>query len=255
MEDADELFEPGLRRRRHVVQRWGTRQTAADVSRRDGDRELHQILADQGFRGADYADFERELVDYGFVVIRSWLRKGKLLEKCGPLQVKGIPPGINLDPSSLREYEIEDLTEDIVADGIYRFRERSLVGGRWKPNGPASMRTFFINQCLFSSATPLAAFHRQKKREQEMTYLDGFSDRGSFVDPENTAEAVTQDIELMRLVGTLGPEDREVLNLHLAGLTHREIGQKIDTTPKGIERRLARIHTRLRDIVASEETA
>ncbi|GGO22100.1 RNA polymerase sigma factor [Corynebacterium marinum] len=255
MEDADELFEPGLRRRRNAVQRWVTSQTVDEVSRRDGDRELYQILADQGFRGADYADFERELVDYGFMVIRSWLRKGKLLEKCGSLKVKGISTGIDLDPSSLREHEIEDLTEDIVADGIYRFREQSLFGGRWRPNGPASMRTFFINRCLFSSADPLTAFHRQRKREQEMIYLDGFSDRGSFVDPENTAEAVTQDIDLMRLVGMLGPQDREILTLHLEGLKHREIGQKMGTTPKGIERRLARIHARLRDDATKEETA
>lgn len=254
LEDIDDLFEPSTRNRGVPVQKWVESQANANPSNRlAGDRELYDVLAEQNFSGPDYKEFELELITYGYAVIRAWIRDEKIIEKCTALRISGIPAG--LADFHLSETEILDLTTDIVVDGVDRFHRDSLVGKRWDPSGTASMKTFFIRRCLFSTPSPMKQIFRRKTQEKELLSLDSLEEKGTFLAVDDSSEAVENDMILLSLIGKLGTLDQEVFRLSYEEYKHAEIAKKLGLTPKAVGRRLDRIRSTLRDAKDIDKSA
>lgn len=254
--------ESNLRQfRRPAVQRWCDSQNRTEADSPDrlaGDRELHAILAANNFTGPDYTEFEAVLVDYGFAVCRAWARDGLLLTKCRERGVRGVP----LDPDhlmgELAPADVEELSSDIVADAIIIFREQSMVGGRWRPTGTASLRTFFVNRCLFSTPGPAGRMLRHKRKQREVCSLDD-PDFTSHPDPStpDIADDLVDSLAAADLVAQtpvqLTDRERTALRCHMQGMPAREIATTLGTTPKAASSCVYRAQTKLRQDPRWEE--
>lgn len=245
MADIDDLFEPSMRNRGVPVQKWVESQTNANPSNRlAGDRELYNVLAEQNFKGSDYKDFETELITYGYAIIRAWIKSNKIAEKCAKLRISGVPG--DLSEFLLSSAEVEDLTTDIVVDAVYRFHQDSLVGKRWDPQGSASMKTFFVNRCLFSTPDPIKKLLHKKRQEKELLSLDELGEEGIFPPVDDFSDVVENDIILLSLIGKLGTKDQEVFKLSYQGYKHSDIAKELGLTTKAVGRRLDRIRSNFR---------
>ncbi|MFF8939186.1 hypothetical protein ACF08O_31605 [Streptomyces paradoxus] len=52
------------------------------AAQRDADRELFAQLQEDGFTGPRFALLRERLWVYGWNVLRSWMRKGTIIQKC-----------------------------------------------------------------------------------------------------------------------------------------------------------------------------
>lgn len=113
-----------------------------------GDRELEVALRAGGYRGRNYELFAK----YGWAVIRGWIFKGQIR---GEVKRKGFGA---LEPEPRPGAIIEDaegFADETVVLALGAFRDKVLVPGKWDPTKGASLRTFFVGQCLlqFSGST------------------------------------------------------------------------------------------------------
>lgn len=243
-----------FRPRRPAVRKWHARQCWEEGDSPDrlaGDRELYTILSDSEFRGPDYDEFEAVLVDYGFAVIRAWARDRLLLTKCRERHVWNVPSDPDHLMDALSTSDTEDLAIDIVAEAIIIFREESLVSGRWKPTGTASLRTFFVNRCLFSTPTPVRQLINH--RHAEIPCLDDpdFSSTAVSTSPDIAEHAVSklsaEDLSA-QVEDLLTEREYAVLQYKDQGMTSREIAAMMNTTPKAIANSADRARAKLRTI-------
>jgi hypothetical protein len=121
----------------------------ADLRRRQriaDDVNLITWLALNGFEGPSYEEFASELAKYGFAVIKAWIMKGVIFVRCREKGLGGLaepPLGV------LTERDVADeLASETVAKALRHFRDDVLMTARWDAARGASIKTFFIGQCL-----------------------------------------------------------------------------------------------------------
>lgn len=246
------------------MSRWGTnpvrkwegvmKDSTTEQARLQGDRELHAILLRDDFAGPNYREFQNVLIDYGFGVIGAWVRKGTLLTKCREKGVRGLPAGQSFRTEGLDQIRQEELTTDIVADGIIRFDRDSMHAGKWNPRGQASMRTWFIGGCLFSSAGNLKRLAEEQREFQQRAdlhqqvvrhYPDFDQPLDLAASAVDIADVVAGHMIAQEIRDQLNPADLELLELKEEGLSRPEIASRIGTTPKGMDSRWNRIRRQI----------
>lgn len=107
------------------------------------DAQLRDELAAAGFTGPRQELFELEAAEYGIGVFMKWLRTGEIYKQAAAKRRVVEPPK--------RELTVEErrgLTNLIIGYGLAYFRKEALVAGRWRPDGGASLKTFFVGACL-----------------------------------------------------------------------------------------------------------
>ena len=62
----------------------------------------------------------------------------------------------------------EDLAVETVARALPFFRQRALVEGGWKPEGGASLSTYFVNFLPFQFANAYREWHRNQKGSESL---------------------------------------------------------------------------------------
>ena len=222
-------------------------EAARRLERLVADNDLVTRLALSGYSGKEYDYFETELVKYGVDVITGWLVKGIIYEKYRLRGYGGLPA----PPDSLREDRdlMIELAYETVGIANRRFRDDVLMRNRWDPRRGASLKTFFIGQCLMRFANVYRAWHaaevRQHRAIRETALLEVAPRLHSSLDgPE--ASAVDQ-AEVRRLVAAVAdPRVRTALVLAASGWPQAEIAQRLDVSEKAVERMLANNRDRLR---------
>jgi hypothetical protein len=124
---------------------------ASWLERLAADRELVARLARQGFRGPEWDRFADVLARYGYQVIRVWILTMKVFPQ---LRARGLAGGLH-PPDDGRRWgseEADELALETVATAIVKFRQNVLLPGRWTPERGASLKTFFVGQCLIRFA-------------------------------------------------------------------------------------------------------
>lgn len=125
-----------------------------------GDAELVMWLALNGFQGRDYDEFANELAKYGLGVMVAWIRKGVIFGKCRDRGIVGLPEP---PTGALTAPDIaEELAYETVARALAYFRSRVLMTGKWNPAKGASLKTYFIGQCLFQFRDVYRAWRQQE---------------------------------------------------------------------------------------------
>lgn len=134
--------------RNAVLEAWAAAEDMTSAERIDrlaADRVLVAGFAAAGYAGEDWDFFENELARYGLAVMRAWLRRGLMRSKCLEKRIHATDlPGWAREDDMV----VDSVAGETVADAIQRFRDEVLIPGVWDPERGASLRTFFVGQCL-----------------------------------------------------------------------------------------------------------
>lgn len=224
---------------------------AERLARLDQDRELVEELREAGFAGLHWNYYATELVKYGLAVLTAWTVRGVILEKVRRHAFGGLQPP--LDDSLLDREVAASLAGEVVAVSLTAFRNRVLIPGVWDPAKGASIKTFFIGQCL-------KQFPNIYKRWHHETYGD------HLFQASDIATAPESEIELIRdvatsvsikdevrrvLSGIKSPLTREVFVHQAAGRSAAEIAEILGTTEKAVTQMIYNERKRIKEGKAS----
>lgn len=209
--------------------------------------ELVSELILSGYTGPKYDRFANALAAYGFQVIRSWIRTGLILQRC---REKGL--GLYLPRGAtpeLTEEDIEDITQETLVKALRAFKDEVLVPGVWDHTKGATLKTYFIGQCLIRFAnvyrTAVGRLGRQRLAEFHLP-TEGALDnlKGTTPDPEMTQIRRSEIRRAARQIKS--PVTREILFLLSQGHTQAEVAEMLGLTIKAVESRLLRHRNDLR---------
>jgi DNA-directed RNA polymerase specialized sigma24 family protein len=213
---------------------------AEQVDRLAGDRELVDTLRQSDFAGKHYRLFANELAKYGLAVIRGWIVRDLIL---GKVAERGFG---RLAPPPIKQSLLEDadgLADETVTRALHAFREKVLLPGVWDPRKGASLRTFFIGQCLMQFSNVYRSWLADQLKH--FAEYSGFADleKGPALPtvppPGTTAE---KRDEIRWLFGHISDDRvKSAFYLHaIHGHTYSQIAIKLDMSEKAIESAIAR---------------
>jgi DNA-directed RNA polymerase specialized sigma24 family protein len=208
------------------------------------DEEIVRRLAREHFdpKGPTWRILSETLIAYGYSVFKGWLMTGAVYRAAASHGSAGIR-GLARIPKDLklREDDAHDLTATLLTTAIARFR-RTLQDGGWRPNGGASLRTFFVGRCLMELPDVYERWRRQQDRwAREVTDVSGVDDGRFSADPADAAVASVHLDEL--LPPTEYEHVRVMLTLAQSGYTVAEISCLF--TEAGIPYSEATVRTRI----------
>jgi DNA-directed RNA polymerase specialized sigma24 family protein len=207
---------------------------AESAMRLQADCKLRDVLAAGAFTGPAYAVFEEELAGYGHQVMTAWLATGKIFTRCREA-------GLNLLSLRIPLNEREDLAQETVAEALRIFKRTGLQRGDWRPEGGASLNTYFTRALLHQFA------NIWRKRLRARAPFAGPSLDTLPSDTESPApgpaEISEQRDEIRRgLAGIENDRTRAALVLAEDGYQQEEIAEILgaDVTPRAVEGYLRR---------------
>lgn len=100
---------------------------------------------------------------------------------------------------------------------------------------------------LFKMASNIAAEWSIRHRHSRPHDARWIEDLASGHQPEEGAARALAQNEIERALMTLAPRERAVLKLQFGeGLSHKEIAERLDTTPRSVKRAIAKSYAKLR---------
>ncbi|MBX9244659.1 sigma-70 family RNA polymerase sigma factor [Actinotalea ferrariae] len=208
------------------------------------DYNLVQMLAFEGFEGREYAYFETELAKYGMAVISGWLRRRVIFTKCRERGFGGLPePPLDAfeNPDT-----VDGLSGETVAKALDRFRSDVLIPGRWDYRKGASLRTYFIGQCLIRFSNVYRRWWVTEGRVRDIPHdVDDDDLLGRHL--PSVEGLVLDQLTVDRTLSSIkDPRVRKALAYRGAGLSNAEIGVELGVTEKTVERMIANERDRVR---------
>jgi hypothetical protein len=219
---------------------------AERVDRLACDYDLVTDLAFRRFEGPRYDYFANELAKYGIAVIRGWIRRRLILARCRERGFGGLPepPVAAFDDPEI----VDGLTDETVAMALRHFRDDVLIPGRWDYRKGASLRTFFIGQCLIRFANVYRSWWRQHGRRTPDACVDpaDLCLLDQRTEPDLEALVLDQIASDRLLSQVKDVRVRRALVMAAAGIPQREIAERLRCTTKAVERMLANERARMR---------
>jgi len=206
--------------------------SAEAIDRLIEDSRLYHALAAQDFEGPNWNRFKDALARYGLQVIGSWIRTGLIFKRC---RERGLPTE---RPVRLQAGERSELAAITVAEAIAAFRDRVLRNGNWDPDRGASLRTYFIGQCLLRFPRVYKNWLRAEKG-MDLASLpedDQITDQG----PGPEALAETRLLLASAVAVPAMMKVARVLLLVESGYRQDEIARRLDMSISSIESLLYR---------------
>ncbi len=205
------------------------RQLQATIDQRMADERLVRLLSGDGFAGPRYERFEDELARYGISVMRGWMHSGFVFKLAASR-------GFNLKPHDLELEQLardSDLREELammtVARALPRFRERALIGEGWKPEGGASITTYFMGACAYEFPNEFRRHRKEEERWRRGTEQEATGEPVPSV--QSVAEEVLGNLRVLEDIGGIeNPRARAVVALTIDGYTQEEIRQMLDVS-------------------------
>ncbi len=197
-------------------------------------------LALAGFEGHEWEAFRADLAGYAIARIRTWTANGKIFALCAS-QGFGSLPVADRTPE-----DAEDLAVETVAEALNFFRDRVLMKKRWKAEGGASLKTFFIGACLRRFSNTYRRWYAEMSRAAQLRSPEGVDAmaRGTVRLPDH---GLLMSAELEAVLATASDDvTREIVLLRAAGHSENEIAKELDITRKAVEGRLGRFSQSLR---------
>lgn len=205
---------------------------AAHLDRLCADVELTEQMRQANYQGRDWDYVAEELIKYGYAVLIGWMRSGVIWKRLADYNIRGLPapPARQWDDEAWQE-----LADFTMAIGVEKFRDTVLIPGRWDPRKRASLKTFFIGQCLFRFPNVYRSWYRnltasEEEIPAEASLLDFAC--GGVAGPER--QVVLQEQVARELAG-LDDRTRTVLVLLEQGYDQSEVAGRLGTTRKSIE--------------------
>jgi DNA-directed RNA polymerase specialized sigma24 family protein len=212
----------------------------ADLAARlQADLALRNALADQGFAGPAYALFENEFASYGHGLMTAWLATGHVFARCRQA-------GLGLTQLPVPVAEREDLVQETVAAALAAFKRNGLQQGGWRPEGGASLKTYFTGALCFQFANIWKKRLRARTDTAELPLEDVPPGIASPVPgPEDIA--VQRDEIRRGLAGIDSERTRDAVVLASYGYEHEEIAEILgpEVTARAVEGYLRRHRRRM----------
>ncbi len=152
--------------------------------------------------------------------------------------------------------DAESLADETVVLALIAFRDKVLVPDKWDPAKGASLRTFFVGQCLLQFSNVYKRWRREELRSYAepqappaAVWADDFEVGPSTPVAPDASEAAQAKDELRRAFGSIKDERvRSAFYLSVThGFTHAEIGEKLGMTAKAVESAIARARLQVRE--------
>lgn len=215
---------------------------ADSVDRMAADVELVTDMALERFEGPVWRHFANELAKYGVAVLRSWLATGSIYRHCAD---KGWP--VKRLSRDFTDDEVEGLADETVAEALHHFRAGVLMQRKWDSRRGATLRTYFIGQCLIRFPNVYNVFRTDVIRHgheptDELEPLFKVSD----LRPGPERHVVPHLTSLHALETVKSPRVRKVMLMTAEGWSQSDIADAMGTTEKTVERMLANERARLR---------
>jgi RNA polymerase sigma factor (sigma-70 family) len=209
------------------------------LARLQGDQELRDALARDGFTGRRWDRFTGELAGYGLAVMTAWLYSGEIFAQC---KKKNCSPGPA--PLDWTAEDRQDLADDTVVQAIINFQRHALVERRWRIEGGASLKTYFIGSCVFAFPNYYRKWLTERSLRQQELPIEHTTDDGPRSD-----DPVELAINRMRIAEGLDgiPDDRtkKAIIYQEMGYTYDEIAELLDTTRGAVNQLLGRHRRRI----------
>lgn len=216
------------------------------LDRLAGDADLERALRSRGFDGEDWDFVVDMFAEYGVAVIGGWLRRGLMVARCAEKKIKApaLPDHVRRD-----EEAVYDIATETVAESIVTFRDHVLVPGRWDPAKGASLRTFFIGQCMLRYPNIARRFLTQYQNRApilgEQQTLYAALDTGAITGVEDDAirTVTVQNI----LKGVTHPRAARALAMDACGYSNTEIATDLGISRDAASSLLKRARQAIRD--------
>jgi DNA-directed RNA polymerase specialized sigma24 family protein len=200
------------------------------------DADLVNDLRQLNFAGPLYEVFEEVLTRYGLSVTTAWIRQGAIFGKCREKGVRGLtepPIGAFTQPDVA-----EQLAGETVAQALRGFHDTVLVPGRWDPARGASLKTFFIGQCLIRFVTVYRFWLRTEVYPQErfvddLTVFDRPASGRPGADPADLA-IIQQEIDTV--LADAPARTKTLLVLLAAGYTQTDVANMLNLSENAVQK-------------------
>lgn len=217
----------------------------ADATRLDrllADRHLADRLAATGYMGRDWDYVAAELIKYGYAVLISWMRSGVIWRRLADKNITGLPTP---PPWEWHDETWNDLAGSTLVIAVEKFRDTVLAPGRWNPDRGASLKTFFIGQCLFRFPNPYRSWHTAVTARQREVPDDLAGWRQADPTTRSPEQDLVQREDIARGLADLDDRTREALLLLEQGFDQTEVADRMGSTRKAVEMIVRRHRTRL----------
>lgn len=216
---------------------------AERLDRLAADNEMVQNLGFAGFEGRDYDYFATELAKYGLAVMCGWMRRGLIWARCKERKVMGIPAPLN---RPFETDEIEELANETVALALLHFRDDVLMQKVWDYRKKATLRTFFIGQCLIRFGGVYRTWY-----DNERAFADLPTDDDTFLaeaglQHNSTANRAVDAVTAQAAWATIKDDRvRFAMRKTADGWKQAAIAEQMGVTARAVERMLANERERL----------
>ena len=217
-------------------------QAARSIERVSGDVEVINDLVVDGFTGPRWDAFAHILLAYSFQVITTWIRRGVIFEKCAQKRIRHFSgtPKLRRFPHD----EAEDLAQEVLQEAINHFRDDVLRPGEWNPRKGASLKTYFIGQCLHRFPGCYARWYSEYSR-QATSHRTGVVRLE--ISPEDPSTVAVQRARIAHAMRNLDPETRAIVELRAQKYRLDEIAELLETSVPAIKSKLHRLKKRLQE--------
>ncbi|MEW2084958.1 sigma-70 family RNA polymerase sigma factor [Streptomyces sp. NPDC005283] len=175
------------------------------------------------------------LVRYGNSTFVAWMNTGVIWEKISQLMRRhgrSVPSGRSIWTPE----EADELRWSTLAEGMRHVQEK-IQNGEWDPYGGASLKTYFINACLWKFLNEYRRFWRGKSGVE--LAMDNITVPRHEPDPEETSIARETIDERLR---SLKVGLQRIIHLRALEYTVPEIAELLGLTVKTVECRLSRYY-------------
>lgn len=194
------------------------------LQRLGGDEELLLTLQLSGYSKDVWDPVAQELARYGLAVITAWSRSRTIFSKVKQRTGYGLPV---LDEWPDNPDVVNDVVTDTVVAALAYFKEHVLMAGRWDSTKGASIRTYFIGQCLFKFANCYRkAYDREiaRRRREVLTDDNTVAERAT---PSLESGAVTSMEARSALERLTSTNAKLALMLLSQGYSYEEIAARL----------------------------
>ncbi len=203
---------------------------ARRIDKLTADAELVQGLMLSRCDGPEWLELREALAAYGFVVCRAWIGDGKIFMESAKKGLRGV------FRHPLVQQHAEDLAIDTVISALNYFRDKVLLGGVWKPEGGASLSTFFIGACVYRFRNVFRDWRRQERRFRSR--IEGDLALTTDKDPNPAADEIA--IARQRLSSVDESPIAEIAAHLLEGCTQEETAKRLGLSEGAVRSRLER---------------
>jgi DNA-directed RNA polymerase specialized sigma24 family protein len=214
------------------------------LDRLAGDTDLYRAIKASNFVGEDWEFVAGEMARYGIAVFEAWMASGVITERCLEKKVKGVP---SLPEAVRRDRHLcADIVAETVASALLKFRDEVLKKDIWDPAKGASLRTFFIRQCMWRYGE---AFRRMtSSRAHELR-----TDDAEILDT-SAVTLVEDDVIRMQtadllLKGATNERAARAFAMHVSGYNNKaiavDLGVSVDSVKSLLKRERQNLSARL----------